>query len=298
MQELKTLDLSYFENLAFFLRGQAGHAEQEVAFVRHQDKVYYSFVLPRSGPSSAVVKLIQGIFDVHQDLSFFILRNRIWTTETPGPMSRGMVRLAAKRISEIRAQNHGLDIDESIIEVGQPGEFIYPSSSILRPFSFEIPSLIRDTAEGIAWSVRLAQLVPRASVPHDCNRAIGAILCSSSGEVLSAATNAAGLNKTLHAEVRLVQGFYQRTKCLIPKGSRIYVSLKPCQMCAGMIAESSEDLASVKVHFAEFDTGSCAKETAIEKNLNFFDLKAHSSLEYSKEALAALSKLDIGKNHH
>ncbi|MGZ3771208.1 MAG: Bd3614 family nucleic acid deaminase, partial [Bdellovibrio sp.] len=70
-----------------------------VAFVEHNNTIYYSFY-PRNceAPSSAIVKLLQGVFDKFLDQSFFILRNRIYTTAALSEMCRGMVKVVAKRV--------------------------------------------------------------------------------------------------------------------------------------------------------------------------------------------------------
>jgi tRNA(Arg) A34 adenosine deaminase TadA len=279
MQGLKPSQTLYFENLAFFLKSRAEVMDSEVALVCHQGRTYFSVVRSQLGPSSAVVKLIQGIFDLHRDHSFFILRNRIWTTEPLGSMNRGMVRLAAKRISQVPAINHGLAIEHEFEEVGSIQDFVYPSRAVLEPFKLEFPLHILSHEEGIRWSLKLARSVPRGTVLHDHNRAIGVIICQEDGSVISAATNGAGINKTLHAEVRAVQDYFLRSGRRLPSGARIYVSLKPCQMCAGMISQSSEDPVSLKIFFAEEDLGPRARATAIDANLIFYRPAEHSFQE-------------------
>lgn len=257
------------EQILFDLTVQ--HPDQEIAVLIFKDRTFFStFKKGIRGPSSAVVKLIQGIFDQYRDLSFFILRQRIFATEAISPMIQGMVRLTAKRISRTQALNHSLHPAVRLIRVGSD-EPIFPVTAFLDDPIFEVPRLIGNVTEGIGVALQLARAVPRGEVLHEYNRSVAAILVSESGDVLSWSTNQASMNKTLHAEVRTVQKFWDSTHTLVPPGAHLFVTLKPCQMCAGMIAESCEDLSSLKVYFAENDKGPLAQRTALEKNLIYLE---------------------------
>ena len=265
MQQDKKLKKESFEAIADRL---ALVSNEDVAFVQADNQIFFSRVVAKKGPSSAVVKLIQGVFDLHRDLSFFILRQRIWTTEALGPMAKGMVRVAAKRVSEIqRVTASGPSILQTypqMIEVGTREAFVFMAQSLVNEMKIELPRAISTDLEGIHWAIRLADSVRRGEVLHDHNRPIGALLCASDGTLLGSAVNSASLNKTLHAEVRLIQEYYLRTGQMIPRGAKIFVSLKPCHMCAGMIFESCEDNSDVEVIYAQEDPGRLARETILD----------------------------------
>lgn len=242
---------------------------QHIAILIFKEKIFFSTIaMGWSGPSSATVKLIQGIFDDQRDLSFFILRQRIYTTEDIGPMIKGMVKLAAKRISQVVPKNNFIKHSLQVLRIAGE-EPLVPVKSLLLEVPFAFPERISSPEEGIRIVTQWAQSVPRGAVLHDHNRSIGAMLVSAEGYVLAHSTNQASLNKTLHAEVRTVQKYWSSTQGLIPRGAQIFVSLKPCLMCAGMIAESSADLETLKVYYAENDKGPLAQRTALEKNLIF-----------------------------
>lgn len=273
MQQQKTETQKYFESLAHFLGAGPG---LDVALILHKDCVYFSrFQCLQSdqtrGPFSATVKLIQGLFDQHRDLSFYILRSRIWTTEALGPMNKGMVRLAAKRISQIefvadvQPDIESLKHSVKFVEIGLPDSLFFEAQSFLAESVDAPPSYIMSDMEGIEWALRLGNSVKRGRILHDHNRPIGAILCDATGKVLSWAVNRAALNKTLHAEVDALQNYFKTRNELIPPGAKLYVSLKPCHMCAGMIVESCEDPKRLEVFYAEDDKGLQAKNTVLDQ---------------------------------
>ncbi|HEY8272480.1 MAG TPA: hypothetical protein VIG33_16425, partial [Pseudobdellovibrionaceae bacterium] len=95
----------------------------ELAFVSHRTNLYYAY-FPKNAvaPSSAVVKLLQGLFDLQRDRSFFILRNRIYTTAPLSAMCQGMIKIVAKRaLGNVQAQNHHFPIPYEKIMVGGGG---------------------------------------------------------------------------------------------------------------------------------------------------------------------------------
>lgn len=257
------------------LQGRLG---VDVAFVKHQGLLYYAVCPRQRGPSSAVIKLIQGVFDQFQDLSFFILRNRIYTTEALGPMNLGMVQVAAKRISQVTPQNHDLTMaHHKLVSIGSPNRFFDPPRAYFETLPTNLPSKVSSLNEGFALASLLAKTVPRGEVLHDFNRPIGAVLCDRNGRILAGAANAASLNKTLHAEVRLVQTYFEQTGFLIPSGAQIFSTLSPCRMCAGMIAECSEDRPSLQFHCVQKDPGRLAQRTALDPIIK---IKAEDSVNF------------------
>lgn len=230
----------------------------ELAFVCHGDKIYYSYFPEKGvGPSSAVIKLLQGIFDQFKDLSFFILRNRIYTTARAKFMCHGMVKTVAKRLSsDIEARDWGLILASQLIQVGND-EILTPIQLLSRenqlPLS-EILSLKQDSF--LRWIQKIAALNARGDVLHDFDRDIACLLIGGAGEVLSFGLNSNSKNKTLHAEINMVQRFFRETGRKIPLKTKIYTTRKPCKMCAGMIHDWSEEPSSLEIHYMEVDKSS------------------------------------------
>lgn len=227
--------------------------KKHVAFVEHQGKVYYSYYSEdSSSPQSAVVNLLQGLFQRFVDHSFFILRNRIYTTGTVTEMCLGMVKVVAKRISDkVVPQDLGVPLDYEFIEILE----------LERSFSdLNIPAFV-----GIQTAWKLAELNPRGEVLHDYDRKIAAVLVDEADKVLAYGLNSNSKNKTLHAEVNLVQSFFQKTGQKIPRGAKIYSTHKPCKMCAGIIYEWSEEREQAFVFYDIEEAGSLSNHTILDR---------------------------------
>jgi len=95
---------------------------------------------------------------------------------------------------------------------------------------------------------------------------IAALLVSAEARILAWAVNSSARNKTLHAEVNLVQSYCRRTGAPLPAGARIYTTLKSCKMCAGMIWSAARDPLSLRVFFGKDDPGPKARATVLSAN--------------------------------
>lgn len=232
------------------------------------------------GPSSAVVKLIQGLFDQYRDLSFFLLRQRIQSTAPLTEMDRAMVRLAAKRATgDVRplpanpalVHNQGQPLAVPLgletwqwREIGETRSEIFMSA--LPQKSIDSPSVHFQNSESILRRLNeLKVSVDRGPVLHDHNRPVAALLIDPEGALLAESLHGGFINKTLHAEVRLCQEFFTRKRELFPEGSRLVISLKPCQMCAAMISRMATGLRDFKAIYLENDPGPLAQNTVLER---------------------------------
>lgn len=230
----------------------------EVAFVSHQGCLYYSY-FPKGtlAPSSAVVKLLQGLFDRFVDHSFFILRNRIYTTAAVKAMCQGMTKIVAKRLQgRIEARDHGIEILEEKVLIG--GDEPLAGVGLLsgeNQFSLETIKNLQ-SASMLSWVRRIAKLNARGEVLHDFDRDIACLLVDKSGEILSYGLNSNSKNKTLHAEVIMVQRYFKEYQGKVPAGAQLYTTRKPCKMCAGMIHDWSEDPTTLRIYYVEEDKSS------------------------------------------
>lgn len=215
-------------------------------------------------PSSAAVKLLQGVFEKHKDHSFFLLRKRIYLNYEPGPMDLGFIDLVAKRWSRIDAA----DGTNASAEVRLPINEVVPlKECFFRPDHFAdhgvcTISSIQNSSEALQALENLEAQILRGSVLHKHSRQIAAIFCDETGVVLGHALHAGAVNKTRHAEVELLQGLYR--KGFRPTGKyRMYVSTQPCRMCAGLWAEVLGE--RVRVFYRDEDPGTKARGTELEK---------------------------------
>lgn len=245
---------------------------QDVAFVEHQGVLYYAHG-PRStpGPASAVVTLLQNIFDQFIDHSFFILRNRIFTTGALSEMDRGMIKVVGKRATEhVVAQDHNFPELPQFQNVATHNskESLHLNSMNRWPKT-EVEKRLpansnKDSKELLRAAFSLASEVPRGEVLHDYDRGIAALMFNAEGEFLGFGLNSNSKNKTLHAEVNMVQRYFQETGRLLPRGTRIYSTHKPCKMCAGMIFDAAEDPKSLQIFYGIEETGRMSVQTVLD----------------------------------
>ncbi|WP_413585563.1 Bd3614 family nucleic acid deaminase [Bdellovibrio sp. HCB274] len=260
-------------HLAFLLSRE----NLEVAFVVFKGSVYFSYYRKDLlSPSSAVVKLLQGLFDRHIDHSFFILRQRIYTTERLTEMCRGMVKVVAKRATDqIQPEQdpyftetlNFIEIDHSENSLSAVHHLNTENRTSLAQIRDELKLQKADShQQRLAAVASLAARIPRGEVLHDYDRSIAAALISSTGEILSYGFNSNSKNKTLHAEVNLVQRFFRESGGKIPSGAVLYSTHKPCKMCAGMIYDWSESPKDLKVYYAVEETGGLSVQTVLDRH--------------------------------
>lgn len=269
-------DIKRSEQIAFKLQ----KPDFDLAWVESQGKIFYSlYPKTKPAPSSAIVKLLQGLFDEYVDHSFFILRKRLFTTATATEMCKGMIKVVAKRVNEnIEAKDHGLIISEEPVEIGVSKDLLIATKFLnnenLNP-TFEVGQWLEknhpvDREDYMESVLNMSALVPRGEILHDYDRDIAAILVDAEGKLLSYGVNSNSKNKTLHAEVNLIQRYFKETGRKIPVGAVLYSTHKPCKMCAGMIYHWSENPDGLQVYYNIEEQGGLSKTTILdEKELNW-----------------------------
>jgi hypothetical protein len=199
-------------------------------------------------PHTALTHLIQGIYEKEPKRARSILRNRIRMNYAPTALCRGMLKVAAKRY-------------ELVPEDAPPeGELVgAPLAQLLCSPSAQLQSLAQ------APELLNSLLPPRGPTRALSARAVSAILLSSDLKVLAAARNSNAKERTRHAELELVQGYFAQHHSPIPAGALLIVSLKPCRMCAAAIARAAEDIRTLKVLYLQDDPGPFARATELER---------------------------------
>ncbi|MCM2277419.1 MAG: Bd3614 family nucleic acid deaminase [Oligoflexia bacterium] len=255
-----------------------------LAFVATEEAIYYArepFPTVEGGrsPHSAVTSLIQGLYELDPARARALVRRRIYSTAAPTPMCRGMVKVAAKRLTAPIKPDPACAEADGAISVPTK-ELMAPPAPVLasplesawgEPSRRAPPQTPRSDAEYMALAFRMTEPAYRARNAAARGRPIAALLVSREGSLLSWAINTDFHNRTRHAEVNLLQGYFERTSQGLPSGSRIYTTLKPCRMCAGMIWHCTRDLASLRVFYGEDDPGPHARNTALTLNCSARD---------------------------
>lgn len=263
----------------------------EWAWVASKEGVVFAAQAPqpeRGVARTATTELIEGVFDSFADLSFFILRRRIFVSGASTPLCRGAVRLAAKRLvdcAEMSEADSGLDAASVEIRVVAPSR----ESTRTRTEAFslwpEAQPPQRDF-DFLKLASRLAAQVDRGSVLHRYDRPIAALVVSAEGELLSWATNTNAVNKIKHAEFNAVRALGRP----LPEGARVYTTLKPCRLCAGAIWQASADPASVRVAYLEDDPGALARGTVLDVGSNERDRGSRDAREREAKMLMFVSE--------
>lgn len=240
------------------------HGSERFAWVEHENKLFYAVVSAETSfPLTPVTQLIQYLFDKYIDHSFFILRKRIFTTEKLTDLCQSMVRITAKRATgAIQGQDHGILIENKMEKLVDKEDLLIQSQHRQMHEFNQDKNIHPQTAPKILKN--LLEKIPRGEVLHDYNRAIVAILADSEGKIISIAGNNNFKNKTLHAEICLMQDYATKFKKRVPAGSIIYSSLKPCKMCSDAILQYCEK-AEVRVYFLEDDPGPLARDISLDR---------------------------------
>ncbi len=213
----------------------------------------------------ATVNLIQGLYQKDPDNARRLLRKRIYSTASPTEMCLGMVKVVAKRFQGPLPQGSEANLDP----------FEQQHIAFLNDFAFEAEdspakALLQQQSgnanlerDWLQLALGMAQETFRQGAQHTQNRPVASLLVSSDNQLLAWGVNTNSRNKTLHAEVNMVQSYLMRTGRKIPTGARIYTTLKPCKMCAGMIWTQAEDVQNLRVAYVEVDDGPFAKCTVL-----------------------------------
>lgn len=228
---------------------------EQIAYLEFESKVYWSRYSPQAKePNSATLQLIQGIYENHSEHARSILRQRIFTNYAISDLDRAAVRVGAKRISEC-AGTFGSKSEADTIEIKFSAAAIAAS---------DLPCRLAKRGEIEAALKRLETNCQRTEQKRLSDRPVACLLLDGNRNVLSSAWNANHRNRSLHAELRMLQDYWKKSQKPIPQGAVIFCSLQPCRMCAAAIWHLCEDPFSIRVVFQEVDRGSAARGTILQ----------------------------------
>lgn len=246
---------------AAVLAALRGH--DDAAVVVHGDEVWYATgtVRPERG-RTPLVDLIQGVREAREDADI-VLRRRVFVTWEPTELDRAVVQVAARRVSRVPPASG--TVAPSSLRDAVPWANAARARAAVEAVA-GLPALpdAADEARWAAWLAASSAAVAPGSAPRrQRDRPEVAVLVGPDGAPLAAARNTSGRNRTLHAEVNLVQGWVARTGRPIPAGAMIVCTLAPCRMCAAMIVAASAQ--PVDVRFLRADPGRLASGTALQR---------------------------------
>lgn len=250
--------------------------EKPWAYLEWKNQIFLASYERREGePYSATWCLIQGIWQREPKNALSIVRSRIFTSEEATPMNQGVVKVSAKRMTtEVEELPFSAD-DSSVVNVTDDATAarkaateacVTPSGKMAAPglLSARGPVSAPSTLSAKEWALELRENVDRTSngPRYELDRAVGAVLTDAEDRPILGATNRNALNRTLHAEVNLLQGYWDRFQTPLPEGARIYVTLQCCRMCAALIHSCAGN--QIAVFYGEKDPGPMARNTALQ----------------------------------
>jgi len=238
----------------------------EYAWIETEGKLYIAACSLQESESSGRSPVIELIEQIYYTESFQfpsqarrLLRERIHTDYSPSITDRETVKVAAKRLgSKIESVPTELKNNEQTRNLKElPSRVIFSDPKLVlgdRISSAEIPDILERlrTEEGLRIGERLRQ---------NSDRSVSALLLDRDDRILGWAWNTNETIKTQHAEWNLCEGLGSKK---IPAGAKLWVSLKPCRMCAARIWEKAEDPAQIEVIYIENDPGPLAQGTMLD----------------------------------
>lgn len=218
----------------------------------------FSVCEPPTWASTPVLSLVQAIWALDPDIAHLRLRGRILATGEDDPFDHALVQLAAKRLARLPAE--GAKTPDLLDLPRDLGDLLPAARQ--RAVDTIVPSpegRLADPRDLERWEEAAPDTLPLAQR----DRALLAALLDPEGRVILAARNSAGRDRTRHAELNLVQALWYSAGERLPAGSRLVCSLKPCRMCAAMIARSA--LGPLEVVYLRDDPGRLASGTSLER---------------------------------
>ncbi len=272
------LDTELAAEIAARLAARTGSSD--VAFLLQRDAIY--FARGEDELRSAAVVLVSGVCASLPRDAHFILRNMIHATRAPGPFALGMVKVAARRIRVVEEKARGLDVPFELREVTAPPLPSMHGADLVAPGTTASHAEWLRFAGGLVGPLR--EELPR----HARDRRVGAALVAPDGRLLAASANTNGTDRTRHAELNVLLARWGETRARLEPGTRLYATLRPCKMCAGLVWELASEPGTVAVYYAEDDPGTAARNTVLCPGSEARALFARSPRERSAPGCTAV----------
>jgi tRNA(Arg) A34 adenosine deaminase TadA len=256
---------AYVEQLAFELGG-------DVAFLSAAQGVFYARRVEWP-PVSPVLRLLRGLHELEPGRARYVARYRIFCTGEASASCDAAMRVAARHMTAgVAAVDHGVHLDDvPRLDAGSAGPAPRRASPELEPALSAIVDAGprgRDHGAWMTLAQRLAAEMRRraAALGRDArsDKPVAALLVDGDGTLLGWATNTGARNPTSHAEVNLVEQWLAQARRPLPRGCRVYSTLKPCKMCAGLLWDSAADAFEQTVFYGDDDPGRYARETVLD----------------------------------
>ncbi|MBC7386729.1 MAG: Bd3614 family nucleic acid deaminase [Cryobacterium sp.] len=231
-----------------------------IAWIQHGDLAWVEFQTPLK---SAAINLIERIY-FSEPRAREILRERIFSNVPASITDLETVKVGAKRITsgarEIPEKIQALlttKIENQDRKLTLPPPF--EMGSDFEKFGLKRHEKIEPA--GIAAILECLKMKGLTGISRSTSdRAVSALLVDAEFMPIAAAWNTNSLIRTRHAEWNLLDSWGKP----IPRNAKLFVSLKPCRMCAARIWESVESPSDFEVTYFENDPGPFAQNTMLD----------------------------------
>ncbi|MEY4630592.1 MAG: hypothetical protein RIQ81_712 [Pseudomonadota bacterium] len=200
--------------------------------------------------NSAITRLITGINAEFGEERYRLLRQKIHATGSISEWDRNLVKVCAKRVAN---DPYPMPAGNRVIDIGRDLE---PDPLSDRTERWR--SSLQNSNQILEWLNMLVadeMKVSQESRRHQSHRPVAAALVDEEGRLLAANVNTNAGMQMRHAEVNLLLALTVRGISRIPEGATLYVSLKPCRMCASLINALNGSGQAVRVVALQDDPG-------------------------------------------
>ena len=214
-----------------------------------------------------------GIADRFPSVSKRMLRERIYTNYAPTPVCEGMVRISAKRMTELSASAYS----------EKKAEYLNSHQRITPPLSH---SFFLDSLPPVGQVVsesdvpRFLDLIRRAGTGK---KQIGALILGPQQELMGYAWNTGETNPVLHAELNLSRALLQGNFHPLPEGSTLWSTLEPCAMCAAQILNLFSPGSRFQVHYLNPDPGPATRNSCLKAESALWIRAGKPRVRYQEE---------------
>jgi pyrimidine deaminase RibD-like protein len=201
---------------------------------------------------SAVTRLIHGVSAEFGEERYRILRRPLNVCGHLSEWDRNLVKVCAKRISR-QEKKSAWPRGARVIDTGR--DLLPDVESVRCPElrdTFASCAEIRELITALASNERQKWL---GKPLHLSPRCVVAALTGPDGKILGVHANTNTSIQMRHAELNLFLAMHAAGMHKIPEGSTLYVTLKPCRMCASLILALQAKPSPLKVIALEDDPG-------------------------------------------
>lgn len=261
--------------------------DQIAAFIEENGNVYYTtWSRKNKEPFSATTLLVTVLHDLIKPAPS---NPKIYVLHQPSEMDKGYAALfnsaKVKDVSQANEEDAGFGFLQNVTPLSteryrkELDAFTLISPKVINP---ALNVNMTNTLVGRLYMMAIYAQLTGTFALDPIGNAIGALLVSANGHILAWSINTAEINNTCHAETNLIQSFFKdhapyRSRGL-PKGSTLFTTLKPCKMCAGLILDSAEDPAQLRVVYNQHDDTTLAGTTVLDTFTTSTGLRIQSLL--------------------